>query len=234
MISFYRNKISVLSLFFLMIVQPVFAENTTSAEFFVSNNISKTDMRAAYGRFVGKEQEGLRADFIVFLQKKHIEQGVFENILGSYFSLSMNAVIDNNAESFRLSPNQNFSDGDLFLLAKDLASFFHQESVAVFIPRPEKNGDVSVHFLSNTPGIWEVMRIVHDKLPAFYSEGFMLHLVNECCVSTPFDMAKVSQIEWLGSKINIDEVKKAFPSEKVTVQYGESFLVYQNGRKEKL
>lgn len=233
MSSFYKNKIFALSLFFLVFVTPVFAENEPSAEFFVSNNTSKINMRMAYARFVGQEQHDLVNNFVLFLQKNHVEQGTFESLLGSYFSLSINEVISDNTEVFRVSPHQSFSDVKLFSLAKDLASFFHQESVAVFIPRAEKHADVVVHFVSNSPGVWEALRIVHNKLPAFYSEGFSLHLV-DACSSIPFDTAKVSQIEWLGSRVNIDDVKKAFPAEKITVQYGEAFLIYQNGRREKL
>ena len=42
-----------------------------------------------------------------------------------------------------------------------------------------------------------------------------------------FNNAKVAEVEWLGSKISLDEIKDAFPFEKINLHYGKVYLVYQ-------
>lgn len=46
--------------------------------------------------------------------------------------------------------------------------------------------------------------------------------------------AKIAGVEWLGSKIKLEEVKKAFPAGTINYRYGKVYLVYQNGQKEQL
>ena len=46
--------------------------------------------------------------------------------------------------------------------------------------------------------------------------------------------AKVTKIEWLGSRENIDEIKKAFPEENISSHKGQAYLVYKNGQTESL
>lgn len=91
-------------------------------------------------------------------------------------------------------------------------------------------GGITVTFTSK-PGINEVITLVHDKLPAFYNQAFSIHLAN---AYGGFDNAKVTEIEWPGSKINPEKVKKVFPLAKINLHYGKAFLVYKNGQRELL
>jgi hypothetical protein len=76
-----------------------------------------------------------------------------------------------------------------------------------------------------------VIALIHSKLPSSYSQAFSLHLANE---HDDFDDVKVAEVEWLGSKMNSNDVKNAFPNDKVTVQFGEAYLVFKNGQIEQL
>ena len=123
------------------------------------------------------------------------------------------------------------SDEKLFSLAKELAITLNQDSVAVFIPNQSGLGDVIVSFTSHKPNINETVNMLHKKLPELYNQAFSLHLTNTC---GDFNNAKVTEVEWLGSKINLEVIKKAFPLEKINFHYGKVYLVYKNGRKEQL
>ncbi len=138
-------------------------------------------------------------------------------------------ITADNTEHFNASTYQYLSDENVFSIAKELAIALNQDSVAVLIPNQSSIGGITVTFISHRPTINETIGMLHDKLPTLYNQAFSLHLVNKC---SGFDNTKVSEIEWLGSKINIDEIKKVFPSEKINSRYGKVFLVYQNGQKE--
>ena len=119
----------------------------------------------------------------------------------------------------------------MFSLAKELAIKLNQDSVAIFIPNDSSLGDITVNFFSHQPRINEVVNMLHNKLPELYNQAFSLHLINKC---GDFNHAKVTKIEWLGSKLNLEVIKKAFPLEKINSRYGKVFLVYQNGQKQQL
>lgn len=201
--------------------------NSSSVAFFASNNINIIDMRTAYERLTGHEQAELQDEMINVLQKNHIEQGRFKNILGTYRMSNEQIPTADNTEEFDLSPYQHLSTDQIFFTAKELALALKQESIAVLIPSNATIGDITVNFTSNHPSTNEVIQLLQDKLPALYSQAFSLHLQ-----TTPDDFAnaKVAKIEWLGSKIKLDEIRKAFPFAKVNSRYGDVFLVYQNGQ----
>lgn len=188
-------------------------------------------MQTAYNRLTGQEQLDLQDEMIDVLQKNHIEQGRFKNILGTYRMSTDQSNTADNTEEFDLSPYQHLSDEQIFSIAKELAVKLKQDSVAVLIPNQSTVGDITVNFISKKPSINEVIGLLQKKLPSLYNEAFSLHLVN---TSGNFDTAKVAKIEWLGHKINLSEIKKAFPLEKIDFHYGDVFLVYQNGQTEPL
>jgi hypothetical protein len=215
----------------LVISQLTYATNNPPVEFFASNNTAQISIQTAYDRLIDTPQTDLQNQMISVFQNEHIEQGRFEDILGAYSMSSDNKVTADNSERFSTSPYQKLSEEKLFSLAKELAITLNQDSVAVLIPNKSIIGEINVNFASHQFSINEVITILHDKLPASYSQAYSLHITNKY---HGFDNAKVNSIEWLGSKMNVDEVKKAFPLENVNYQYGKVYLVYKNGQHEQI
>lgn len=207
------------------------ATNSPTIKFFVSNNTQVIDVRKAFERLTGKPQQDLKEGTIDVLQNNHIEQGKFENSLGTYEMSINKKVTGDNTKIFYSSPLQNFSQEHVFSLAGQIAKTFQQESVAVFIPANQSTiGDTVVNFTSHQPSITEAIELVHEKLPA-YATAFSLHLNS---THSTFSQVKVTQIEWLGSQIDINAIKIAFPCEKISYNYGQAYLVYQNGQVDQL
>ncbi len=229
--TIYKNTISSIACLSLFAANIAFANNESSVEFFASNNNKEINLQTAYDRLTGQEQYDLKNNMINILQKNHIEQGKFENILGTYRMSKDQNITADNTEDFNTSPYQHLSDEKVFLIAKELAVSLHQDSVAVLTSDQSSIGDVTVSFTSHQPGINEVTALLHDKMPPLYNQAFSIHLTK---TYDGFNNAKVAAIEWLGSKINLEDVKKAFPSDKVSYRYGKVFLVYQDGRREQL
>lgn len=204
-----------------------YAANSSTIEFFSSNNTHEIDVEKAYERLVSKAQHNLKNSTIDVLQNNHIEQGKFENILGMYQMTSDKNMTGDNTEIFYASPLQNFSDTQVFSLAAQLANTLNQESVAVFISSTQSTiADIIVKFTSQKPGVTETINMIREKLPT-YATAFSLHLSNK---HSGFNNAKVTEIEWLGSKVNINEIKKAFPQENISSNQGQAYLVYKNGQ----
>ena len=222
---------SVCYLFFLYAAVSL-ADEKKTVEFFSSNNTREIDVHEAYERLKGEAQQELLNSIIVILQKNHIQQGRFEDILGAYLSLNDQHVTADNTEMFSVSPLQTLTDNEVFELAKQFAIALKQESVAVFIPTNQPIiGDVTVSLISQQANLDAAIKILHDKLPLSYSQAYSIHLRDECA---DYDNAKVVEIEWLGSKINPQELKKAFPLEKISYYYGRAFSIHQNGQMEQL
>jgi hypothetical protein len=72
------------SLLILCLSTTALAIEPCSVEFFASNNTATIDLKTAYQRLMGDEQQQLKDNMIGILQKNHIEQGKFEDILGTY------------------------------------------------------------------------------------------------------------------------------------------------------
>lgn len=209
-----------------------YAASNPPVEFFASNNTHEIDVKTAYERLAGKAQRELSDNLIQMLQSNHIEQGKFADILGVYQMASDKNITSDNTEIFYASPLQHLSNKQIFSLAAQLANTLNQESVAVFIPSTQSAaGDVIVTFKSRKLGIAETINKIREKLPASYAAAFSLHLISEC---QGFNGVKVSEIEWLGSKANIDEIKKVFPGENISSHQGQAYLVYKNGQTEAL
>jgi hypothetical protein len=207
-------------------------DSKTSVMFFSSNNTNEITIKTAYERLIGNEQKDLQNEIINLMQKNHLEQGKFEDILGTYQMSSSQNVTEDNTDVFNTSPYQKLSNEKVFTLAKQLAITLKQESVAVFIPNQKSTiGDITVSFASYQPSITKIINILNAKLPPAYSQAFSLHLSNE---NADFDNLKVAEVEWLGSKAKLEEIKKAFPQEKISYYYGTAYLVYKNGQKKQL
>lgn len=206
--------------------------NCKSVEFFVSNNTKKLNLKTAYKKLESSDQYHLQDLIIDVMQKNHVEQGKFENILGYYITLNEQNNTADNANIFITSPYQKLSSAKILNIAKQLANKLQQESVAVFIPINQKIvGDVRIHFISHPYTIAEVINLLWEKLPPPYHQAFSLHLNSPY---TAYENAKVTEIEWLGIKSKPEEVKKAFPLEKVSYHYGKAFLVGAQGQLKKL
>jgi hypothetical protein len=215
----------------LGIVNIAYAANTPAIEFFASNNTQKITAEKAYERLVGKAQHDLKDSIVGVLQENHVEQGKFEKILGMYEMSTDKNVTGDNTEIFHASPLQTLSLNQIFSLASELANSLQQESVAVFIPsNPSPIADIIVSFTSHKPNIAETIERLHEKLPA-YATAFSLHLSS---THSGFNNAKVTQIEWIGSKVDINKIKEAFPKESISYHYGQAYLVYKNGQTEQL
>lgn len=222
-----NKKVTPIVILFFLATNVGFANS--SIKFFASNNTREINLETAHERLMGKEQIDLQNNMISVLQENHIEQGKFEDILGSYQMSSDQNITADNSERFDTSPKQNLSDEKIFSLAKELAIKLNQESIAVFIPDQSMIGNMTVSFTSHPLTINEIVDIIHKKLPALYSQAFSIHLENK---SFGFDTAKVTEIEWLGSGMQLKDIQTAFPQEKIHYEYGKVFLVFQNGQKE--
>lgn len=220
---------SVLGLIFF--TTPLYAN--ASIEFFSSNNNQEIDLRKAYDRLNGAPQKQLQNDIIRIIQNGHLQQGKFEDILGTYQMSTDKNITADNSEIFYTSPNQALSKQQAFSLAVKLANALDQDSIAVFIPLEKPVlGSVSVQFIPQDHySINDTIKIVQQNLPISYRQAFSLHLKNTC---NGFDQASVQTIEWLGSHIHIHDIKKAFPQEKISTQNGTAYLVYKNGKVESL
>ena len=104
----------------LLSTNVVYANNQLSIEFFASNNTNEINLQKAYARLKGIDQSELQNGMIRILQKNHIEQGTFEDILGTYRMSNDKNITADNTEHFSTSPNQNLSDDQIFSLAKEL------------------------------------------------------------------------------------------------------------------
>jgi hypothetical protein len=208
-----------------------FAASPHAVEIFASNNTGEISVETAYKRLEGQPQRDLKNSIIDILQSKHIEQGRFVSILGVYQMADKNLTGDN-TELFYASPLQHFFKEEIFALAAKLLSALQQESIAVFFPDEHAvDGDVYVIFKSQPPLIKNIIKIIHEKLPANYAAAFSLHLEDN---KVEFDQARVKEIEWLGSKIDLKIIKKAFPAADLLARHGKAYLVYKDGRIEDL
>jgi len=197
-------------------------------QFFLSNNTQILDAKAALGRLNSAAQRQLQDSTIEILQRNHTEQGKFANILGHYTMANQLKSTTENGEIFYASPLQKFSKQQIITVATQLSERFRQESVAVFIPSNQPPiGDVLVILASPEGNITDTIQVIRKRLPSSYSHAFSLHLKN---LHSGFNQVKVCKIEWLGSKLNLAILKKAFPKAKIISHYGKAYLIYRNGQ----
>lgn len=209
-----------------------YAQHSDSIAFFSSNNTGEIDTQTAYQRLTGKPQHQLQKDTIKVLQDNHMEQGEFNEILGTYQMSTDRHITADNTEVFYASPKQVLTDEKAFAVATALAKTLHQDSIAVFIPNKANSvGDLSIKFSGKKPSVNDVIEAINKKLPATYAQAFSLKLTH---TQSGIGQAQVSRIEWLGSNIKKAEIKKAFPGGRVTTTAGTAYLVYQNGNAEKI
>ncbi|MCC2667100.1 MAG: exported protein of unknown function [Gammaproteobacteria bacterium] len=219
--------------FLLLIILSISTAAFADVEFFASNNTHQIDLEVAFKRLRGEEQRELQNASIDLMQKKRIEQSKFEDVLGTYRMSSDQKVTADNTEKIITSSYEELPSKKVFKLAKKLAIMLKQESVAVFIGAQKPLiADVILKLKSHPYTIKETVAIIREKLPPQYSQAFSLHLSHNMCAS--FDGATVEEVEWLGSQANPDEIKRSFPQEEVSSYYGKAYLVYKDGRRERL
>ncbi len=106
----HKSRLIMISCWFLLGLSQAFANNNASVEFFASNNNKIINMQTAYNRLTGQAQLDLQDEMIDVLQKNHIEQGRFKNILGTYRMSTDQSNTADNTEEFDVSPYQHLSD----------------------------------------------------------------------------------------------------------------------------
>jgi hypothetical protein len=213
------------------IVANAFASTPSSIEFFISNNTQVINLETAFQRLNGNPQSELKTNVMNILWLNHLKQIKAANVLGTYQMVDKNITGDN-TEILYVSPQNNLSKRRVFALAGQMTRTLRQESVAVFIPRAEAAiENIIVTFKSKRPLIADVISTIHKKLPANYSAAFSLHLDD---THADFNQAGVTEVEWLGSKLSLKKIKKAFPEEKISYFHGNAFLIYQNGKQQEL
>jgi hypothetical protein len=225
--SLKKLSISIL----LLLGSIAHAAEPSVTEFFYSNNTSQIDPQAAYQRFTGSAQQSLKIDTLKLMKANHIKQGKQDEILGTYYLLHAHKTTVDNSEIFSLSPSQKLPKERIFVIARQIAATFNQESVAVFIPSQDKIiGDIKVSFIHKKPKISDIINMIHEKLPASYSQAFTLHIKDN---TADYAHAEVDAVEWLGDKLKVDLLKHVFPQEKISYHYGQSYLIYKNGNVDK-
>lgn len=225
-----RSTVFLTSLLILNLATTARAAKPCLVEFFASNNTATIDLQTAYQRLSGNEQYKLQESMIDVLQKKHVEQGKFEDILGIYQMSDNDSITVNNTNAFITS--QCIDEQKVFSIAQKFANNMKQESVVVFISSPKPIiGEIKINFTTRKPSITELISLIHNRLPSFYSQAYSLHLTIE---HTDFENAKVVEVEWLGSKINLNDINNAFPNDKVSFQDGAAYLIFKNGQKKQL
>ena len=207
-------------------------DQSNSVAFFYSNNEQLLNLQQAFDRLMGKEQQKLEKTAIETLQQDHIEQGRFKQILGTYTMAGDGNTTADNSEIFFSSPLQKLSEEHIFPLAQKLAQGLQQESVAVFIPSPEQEvGCVKLKFATNQHSIEKTVKSIKEKLPASFSQAFSLTLSPHL---TDYNQTAVHSIAWIGNGLDLGSVKNAFPEDQIIYKQGTSWLIYKNGKKEKL
>ncbi len=108
----------------------------------------------------------------------------------------------------------------------------NQECVAVFISSATKPiANVKLVFSNNKPTIVNAIQLIRDKLPESYSRAFSLSLSNN---QSEYNLATVSSIEWLGSDMDAAIFKNNFPLDKLIYRTGDAYLIYKDGKQQKI
>lgn len=211
----------------LCLMTTAFADNHSSIVFFASNNSHEIDAKTAYARLMGKEQLQLRNAIKSVMTSNNVKEEKTQEKLGMYQMNSDEKITSDNTELFYASESKALTKNKIFSIAKTVSNNLDQESVAVFIPSMQsKAGNVTVTFQQPKYTINDIIKTIREKCPSLYSDAYSLQLTKD---NNGFNNAKVISIQWLGSKINPDDLKKAFPYETISVQKGDAYLVYKTG-----
>lgn len=230
------NKIKFLPLLSLSLIAffyayPIYATED-AIEFFSSNNNHEISLRQAFARITGSPQTELQKSIIKIMQQNKMEQGSFEAVLGTYQMSTDKNITADNTEIFYTSPLQMLTKQKIFQLASELANGLDQDSIAVFVPtKTAAVAEIKIYFNQNKPSIEKAVTIIKQKLPPIYSEAFFLQLDRTC---GGFEKATVNSVEWMSSHADVQLIKKAFPQQIMTTQKGIAYLVYKNGKIDKL
>lgn len=222
----------IISVILLSSLNLAYAEEVSSVTYFASNNTGVIQPSVAYTRLLSEPQDNLKSSMIDIMQANHMQQSQCADSLGMYQMAETGSMTADNTKVFTTSPYQTFSDAKAFEIAKEMADTLQQESVAVFIPNAQAyTGDTVVQLKSHPYTIHEAMQMINEKLPAEYSKAYSLHFNNKM---SSYNKITVSNIEWLGGKVNPNIIQTAFPNEQVSSKHGKAYLVYQNGTVEEI
>ncbi len=229
-IKFFR-LLSLLPLAFFYI-HPIYAAENFPVEFFSSNNDHEISLRQAFARLTGSPQTELQKNIITIMQHNKMEQGNFEPVLGTYQMSTDKKITGDNTEIYYTSPFQSIPDKKIFQIASELANILDQDSIAVFKPSKAASiGEVKIYFDKNKPAIDEIVTQIKQKLPSYYSQAFSLQLNHTC---DGYEKTTVNSVEWMGSHLDVQLIKQAFSQQTATTQNGIPYLVYKNGKIDKL
>lgn len=188
-------------------------------------------MEEAFHHLRGTEQKKLKKKALHILQKQHLELGKFKTTIGVYTYQNSSNTTAENAEIFYASPFQQLNKKNTLFISSILAKKLKQESVAVFIPNKSyKIAHLKVIFKDHKHTIQEVAQIIH-QMPDSFSKSYTLHLKN---VHLGYHSAEVHSVEWIGNNLNSSYLKNRFPSDKVLSEHGEAYLIFNNGKYEKI
>ncbi|KTD49494.1 hypothetical protein Lrub_0593 [Legionella rubrilucens] len=204
------------------------AAGWASVSFFASNNTGIIQPEQAYQRLLSEAQSHLKNTMITILQAHHMEQSQCEDGIGMYQMAGDGRLTADNGKIFTTSPYQKLTDETVLALSQQMATALHQESVAVFIPDEQaETADTTVHLNSHHYPLSQTIRLIHERLPADYTQAFTLHFDSKY---GGFDQATISGIEWLGRNIDPAVIQTAFPEDKITTKHGKAFLVFKDGQ----
>jgi len=204
-----------------------------SIAFYFSNSTSTISLSQAFCRLCSKDQVELQKTAITLMRQEHINKIELQDLLGFYRIYKTKNMTADNSEKLVINDSPQLSSKKAFKIAGKLANALNQESVAIFLPDDNmKGGQLIIRLMSHQYTIQEITNIIHKKLPKQYNQGFSLHLKNPCYAS--FEDATVEEVEWLGTKIKQNDVKKLFPQDNVTYHLGRAYLVYSDGKKQSL
>lgn len=204
-----------------------FAEGKAPIKFFASNNTKEIDAKTAYARLTGNQQFQLSSQVNQVMNENNVKEQTAKDMVGMYQMNSDKKITSDNTHVFYAAPSKTLTKNKIFSIAKNISQDLNQESVAVFIPSKQSpTGDVTVVFKKPTFTINEIVKIINEKCPSAYSDAFSLELTHD---NPDFNQAKVISVQWLGSEISANDLKKAFPHGVISVQNGHAYLVYKNG-----
>jgi len=205
---------------------------TSDVTFFVSNNTQTLSPQAAFDRLTGPEQASLETAAAAVLQGNAVLECRSEPVLGAYTYTRDGSETADNTETYETAPQQLLPTSTVFTIAAQLCGALGQESVAVMIPASQGQVcDLKVTFASPTQTIAAVIASLQAALPAAFTQAYSIHL------NVPYGtypLETVAAVEWLGSQLDQDILRKAFPNDTVTVLTGSALLVHKDGTTEPL
>ncbi|MBA2650493.1 MAG: hypothetical protein H0U75_13050 [Legionella sp.] len=222
---------------YTLILLVVFTSNAMALKqtIYASNNSDIIPLNTAYQRLQSEPEHQLQVTMIQQLQQAHIQQGQFQEILGTYLMSTTGDLTGDNTEAFTFSPYQKIPNEQLFELSKTLAQKLNQDSLAVVVADEPEDGTTPdncnhesiVYSLSfkKQPELSMVLEKI-KLLPTQYQSAYSIQISD---LKQSFTKAGVNKINWLGHGFDINELKQIFPEAEVSTEKGSAWLVFKDG-----